>query len=184
MQNKAWHCPAEIEKLLSWQPHFSPSLCINGTFIYMQITHAVGTPIRSQRLVFCIFRWYQSDSLFHLWFVESDVRFSQKQAEMWTRLTTELYQSRIFCFVFVCIFFIYHHFIIITCHAFILSYSVLVFPSLVFVFMLIWARTQPESASALFGYFRDSGIFIELPSLLIFWNFPAVTLVCIVIISP
>ena len=36
---------------------------------------------------------------------------------------------------------------------------------------LIWARSQPESASALFGYFRDSGIFIELPSLLVFWNF-------------
>ena len=48
----------------------------------------------------------------------------------------------------------------------------LVFPSLFFVFMLIWARTQPEFVSALFGYFRDFGIFIELPSLLVFWNFP------------
>ena len=29
------------------------------------------------------------DGLFHLWHVESDVRFFQKQAEMWTRLTRE-----------------------------------------------------------------------------------------------
>ena len=36
---------------------------------------------------------------------------------------------------------------------------------------LIWARTHPESASALFGYSRVSGIFIELHSLLVFWKF-------------
>ena len=41
--------------------------------------------IPSQRLLFALFVGNSLDGLFHLWHVESDVRFSQKQAEMWTR---------------------------------------------------------------------------------------------------
>ena len=40
----------------------------------------------------------------------------------------------------------------------------LVFPSHVSVFLC--------DLSQLFGYFRNSGIFLELGSLLVFWNFP------------
>ena len=57
------------------------SLCINGTFTYMQITHAVGTT-PSQRLVFALFLGSSLDGLFNLWNVESDIRFSEKQAEI------------------------------------------------------------------------------------------------------
>ena len=70
------------------------SLRINGTFAYMHNTHAVGTdaPLYHHRGWFLHFsHFFKSlDSIFHLWHVESDVRFSQKQAEMWTRLTREL----------------------------------------------------------------------------------------------
>ena len=41
---------------------------------------------------------------------------------------------------------------------------------------VIWARAQSESTSALFGYFRDSGVYIELASPLVFWKFPTVAL--------
>ena len=44
---------------------------------------------RSQRLVFALFIGNSLDGLFHLWHVESNVRFYQKQAWMWTRLTRE-----------------------------------------------------------------------------------------------
>ena len=43
-------------------------------------------------------------------------------------------------------------------------------PVMSLCFCMIWAWTHPESAAALFGYFRNSGIFID--SLLVFWNFP------------
>ena len=43
----------------------------------------------SQRLDFALFVGNSLDGLFHLLQVESDIRFSKKQAEMWTRLTTE-----------------------------------------------------------------------------------------------
>ena len=54
------------------------------------------TPIPSQRMVFALFFGNGQDGLFHLWHVESYVRFSQKQAEMWTCLTRE-HVSTIFC---------------------------------------------------------------------------------------
>ena len=38
---------------------------------------------------FCTFFGKSLDGLFHLWHIESDVHFSQKQAEMWTCLTRE-----------------------------------------------------------------------------------------------
>ena len=39
---------------------------------------------------------------------------------------------------------------------------------------VIWARAQPESMSALFGHFWDSGIFIVTDFTSRFWKFPAV----------
>ena len=38
---------------------------------------------------FSLFVGKSLDGLFHLWHIESDVRFSEKQAEMWIRLTRE-----------------------------------------------------------------------------------------------
>ena len=63
----------------------------------MQVTHAVGTDAppyhhkwtQKTWLVFAIFVANSLDGLFPLWHVESNVHFSQKQAEMWTRLTRE-----------------------------------------------------------------------------------------------
>ena len=82
------------EKSSSWRQHISlqnsnMSLCMNGTLTYMQITHSVGTdaPPYHQRLVFALFNGNRI--VFHLWHVVPDVRFSPKQAEMWTRLTRE-----------------------------------------------------------------------------------------------
>ena len=47
------------------------------------------TPIPSQRLVFEICGGNSLDYLFHLWHIESHVRFFLNQAEMWTPLTRE-----------------------------------------------------------------------------------------------
>ena len=47
------------------------------------------TPILSQKLVFALFVSNSLDGLFHLWHVGSNVRFSKKQPEKWTRLTRE-----------------------------------------------------------------------------------------------
>ena len=52
-----------------------------------------GTLIALQRLVFALFVGNSLDGIFHLWPVESDVRFSQKQAETWTRMA----QKRFHC---------------------------------------------------------------------------------------
>ena len=53
----------------------------------------------------------------------------------------------------------------------IVSYSCTCVPWSSLCFCVIWARTHPESASALFGYFRNFGIFVNLDSLLLLWNF-------------
>ena len=56
----------------------------------MQITHAghLCTPILSQRLFFALFIGNTLGGVFHLWHVESNVHFSQKQAEMLIHLAT------------------------------------------------------------------------------------------------
>ena len=51
-------------------PKFQHKPCINGTFTYMQITHAMGTdapPYHHKRLVFALFIGNSLDGLFHLW---------------------------------------------------------------------------------------------------------------------
>ena len=74
------------------------------------------------------------------------------------------------CLVFVCIF-IYDYSLLVSVHLCILSMFLhSCFPRHIFVLMLDLSP-HPESACALFGYFRVSGIFIKLHLILVFWKF-------------
>ena len=53
------------------------------------ITEAGFCTFRLDGLLSVLFLSLLSILLPHLWYVESDIRFSQKQAEMWTCLTRE-----------------------------------------------------------------------------------------------
>ena len=109
MQNEAWHCPAEIDMefqgkvvvltAASVSPNPNISLHINGTFTYMQITHAVAL-MHPHTITD---GWFLHFSLVTVWMiffifgtVESNVRFPPKtswnldSSDQRTRLSVHL----------------------------------------------------------------------------------------------
>ncbi len=82
-------------KLLTSTVCLNPNIClhVNGTFAHMPVTHAVCTDapishILRQTFAFAFVADKSLDGCFGLWDWQFDVCFPQKQAEMWTHLTT------------------------------------------------------------------------------------------------
>ena len=84
MQNKAWHCPTEID-----MEFLGKVIILTAAYVSPKFQHKPPNQLYFHRLVFELFLGNSLNGLFHLWHMESDFRFSQKQAEMWTRLTRE-----------------------------------------------------------------------------------------------
>ncbi len=70
---------------------YNPSIClhVNGTFVHMQVTHALCTPKPWQMFAFTSVADESLDGPFGLWDWELEIHFfSWKQVEMWTHLST------------------------------------------------------------------------------------------------